>query len=176
MARSRRLRLEGYLRSLFVYAYSLSQSREDAADLVQDCALRALSARHAPDDEAAYRAWLFRVVRHLHIDSRRRATREVRRDRAASLGREEANLRLRDESIVNAITVQRGLEKLKPAQREVIALVDMAGFSYEEAAAVLDVPAGTLMSRLHRARRCLLAIVSQDNVYVLEPHRNRRPG
>ena len=72
-----RSRIEQYLPRLYRYALSLCRNQETAKDLVQQCALKALSARSVPRDEAAYRAWLFIILRHALIDeTRRRGTAE----------------------------------------------------------------------------------------------------
>ena len=62
------------------------------------------------------------------------------------------------------ITVEQGLASLEPAQREIIALIDIAGFSYAEAADILAVPIGTIMSRISRARMALLAAIETTAV------------
>ncbi|MCG8595375.1 MAG: RNA polymerase sigma factor [Kiloniellales bacterium] len=155
-------RIEPYLERLFGYAFSLTRSREDSADLVQDCALRALSARRTPRDEAAYRAWLFRILRNAWLD-------RVRRPRLEQQGLPsedliaDADLWIGDERRINTLTVRLGLAKLTMAQREIIALVDIVGLSYAETAEVLGLPRGTVMSRLSRARRALFEVLSQDS-------------
>jgi len=65
---------------------------------------------------------------------------------------------------VNALTVRFALEKLKPGQREIIGLIDIAGFSYAEAAALLEVPDGTIMSRISRARKNLADAIVDTNI------------
>jgi RNA polymerase sigma-70 factor (ECF subfamily) len=59
------------------------------------------------------------------------------------------------------------MTKLPRHQREIIALIDIAGFSYAEAAQLLDVPVGTVMSRISRARRMLLEAIGASNIHVL---------
>lgn len=159
-------RLEAYLGRLFGYAFSLTNDRDLALELIQDCMVKALAARAAPADEAAYRAWLFRILRNAAIDRWHNGA-------PATLSLEDepdiadpASLRV-EESLINRLTVRAGLSCLSGAHREIIALVDMAGFSYAEAAALLEVPVGTVMSRVSRARRALLAAISEHNVYSL---------
>lgn len=156
-----RKRIETYLGRLFGYAFSLTRSREDSRDLVQDCVLRALSARRVPGDEPAYRAWLFRILRNLWYD-------QIKRPKLVEIGLPAEDLLADtdvwsgDERRINTLTVRLGLSRLTLQQREVIALVDIVGLSYAEAARVLELPAGTVMSRLSRARRALLAILAED--------------
>jgi len=63
-----RPRIEAYLRRLYGYAVSLAGNHHQAEDLVQECALRALTAKNVPGDEPAYRAWLFRILRNAFVD------------------------------------------------------------------------------------------------------------
>lgn len=159
-------RLEPYLGRLFGYAISLTNDRDHALELMQDCMVKALAARAAPADEAAYRAWLFRILRNAAIDRWHNGA-------PATLCLEDepdiadpASVRV-EESLINQLTVRAGMSCLSGAHREIIALVDIAGFSYAETAALLQVPVGTVMSRVSRARRALLAAISEHNVYSL---------
>ncbi len=173
MRKPRRCRLEGYLGRLFGYALSLTNDREQARDLVQECALKALSAARAPRDEAAYRAWLFRILRNAFLDRRRRAG---HLDQVVEIDEAEvANGEIwhTDDRLISAITVRLGMAKLSPAHREIIAVVDVVGFSYAEAAVFLDVPVGTVMSRLSRARQALLYRIGESKVRPL-PVNTRR--
>ena len=77
-----RARIEAYLRRLYGYALSLARNHHQAEDLVQECALRALSAKNTPDDEPAYRAWLFRILRNAFLDG-------VRREKTAVAAKEK---------------------------------------------------------------------------------------
>jgi RNA polymerase sigma-70 factor (ECF subfamily) len=163
-------RLKPYLGRLFGYAISLVNDRETALEVMQDCMVKALAARQAPSDEAAYRAWLFRILRNAAIDRWHNGD-------SATLSLEDepdiadpASLRV-EESLINQLTVRAGMTCLSGAHREIIALVDIAGFSYAEAAALLQVPVGTVMSRVSRARRALLAAISEHNVYSLARRR-----
>jgi RNA polymerase sigma-70 factor (ECF subfamily) len=163
-------RLKPYLGRLFGYAISLANDRETALEVMQDCMVKALAAREAPIDEAAYRAWLFRILRNAAIDRWHNGD-------SATLSLEDepdiadpASLRV-EESLINQLTVRAGMTCLSGAHREIIALVDIAGFSYAEAAALLQVPVGTVMSRVSRARRALLAAISEHNVYSLARRR-----
>lgn len=159
-----RNRLEGYLSRLFGYALSLTNDREQARDLVQDCALKALSAKRVPEDLPAYRAWLFRILRNTFLDRQRCAGRlgvtiELTEDAPLNGGIWHS-----DDRLISAITVRLGLAKLSQNHREVLAVVDVIGFSYAEAAAFLSVPVGTVMSRVSRARQALLHSISEGTV------------
>lgn len=151
---------------LFGYALSLAGHHHQAEDLVQECAVRALTARNIPDNEQAYRAWLFRILRNIFFDG-------VRREKTAASARKEENFHLEtefwrgDERFITILTVKIEMAKLPRHQREVIALIDIVGLSYAEAAHLLDVPVGTVMSRISRARRILLAAIGTNNVHEL---------
>lgn len=169
----RRNRLEGYLSRLLGYALSLTNDREQAGDLVQECALKALSALRVPADEAAYRAWLFRILRNAFLDRQRRRS---RRGEAVELTEDAAlggDIWHGDDRLVNAITVRLGLAKLSHPHREILAVIDVAEFSYAEAAELLNVPVGTIMSRVSRARHALLVSIGDSKVrpFPLEARR-----
>ena len=172
MGKLERKRIEGYLERLFRYAFSLAGDRERAHDLVQDCAVKALAAGRVPRDEPAYRAWLFRILRNAFLDQIRRGATAERQVEAA---REASSLEIWrcDETLINGLTVKLGMTKLSPPQREIIALIDIVGFSYAETAALLEVPVGTVMSRISRARQALILVLGESNVHAL-PARDRR--
>lgn len=158
MRRRRQERIEPYLDRLYGFALSLAGSPDDAEDLVQECGVRALAARRAPRDEPAYRAWLFTILRNAFLDRlRRRSEIPVEEPEAEVPPLDWSAIAREEQRLVNVLTVRAGLARLPLAQREIIALVDIAGFSYAEAAAQLGVPVGTVMSRLSRARQALLA-------------------
>ena len=161
-----RARIEAYLPRLYGYALSLAGNHHQAEDLVQDCAIKALAANNVPVDEPAYRAWLFRILRNLFLDG-------VRREKTALSAKEEANFYPEmefwrgDERFITVLTVKLEMAKLPPHQREIIALIDIVGLSYAETAHLVDVPVGTVMSRISRARRMLLEAIGTSNVHEL---------
>jgi RNA polymerase sigma-70 factor (ECF subfamily) len=158
-------RLAQHLSGLFGYALSLCGNREDARDLVQNCALKSFTARNVPSDARAYRSWLFRILRNLFID-------EARSRSAFALciegyAESQPDAFRYEEALINSLTLERGMQGLRLEHREVIGLVDMAGFTYTEAAGLIGIPAGTVMSRLSRARKSLLRSIQEDNVRKL---------
>ncbi|GLK76515.1 hypothetical protein GCM10008171_17690 [Methylopila jiangsuensis] len=156
---------------LFGYAVSLCGDRETARDLIQSSAVKALDTNAPPREPAAARAWLFRVMRNDWIDRGRRAT--VRAADREPVEPTEGPWAYEDARIA-AITVRQGLDRLEPYQREIIELVDLAGFRYAEAAEILEVPVGTVMSRLSRARLALLEAIEGGKVTPLERSRGTR--
>ncbi len=166
-------RLEPYMGRLFGFALSLTNDRDLALELVQDCSVKALAAREMPAPEAAFRAWLFRILRNAAIDRLGNGAPSPRSLDDEPDMADPASLKI-EESLINQLTVRAGMTSLSPAHREIIALVDIAGFSYAEVAALLELPMGTVMSRLSRARRALLAAISERNVHSLVRHRTAR--
>jgi RNA polymerase sigma-70 factor, ECF subfamily len=169
-----RHRIEGYLSRLFGYALSLTTDRDMANELVHDCIVRALAARRVPRDEPAYRAWLFRIVRNAFLDRVRASCQEVPAPKEEPMLESYAVWDY-DDRLISALTVRAGMARLAPHHREIIALVDLVGFSYGEAAAFLGVPRGTVMSRLSRARNALLDHIAEGNIRPL-PLAARRGG
>jgi len=171
----RRGELQAYATRLYGYALALTRDAADAEDLVQDTFVRAMDAARVPRDEAAFRAWLFRILRNRFIDLQRTRRRdETPLDEMSDADDYGAADRpTGDPPVITALTVRFGLMKLKPRQREILALVDVAGFSYAETAQILDVPPGTVMSRLARARAALLDAVGESNIIPLA-QRGRR--
>ena len=167
-------RISNYLPRLFGYALSLTRDRHQAEDLVQDCALRALSARNVPTDEAAFRAWLFRILRNAFFDQiRRRRTRDAHAEAEDQKNPPGTEFWQGDERFITALTVKMEMTKLPRPQREIMTLIDMVGLSYAETADLLGVPVGTVMSRISRARRALLDAVGDSNIHELPVGRKR---
>ena len=185
MSDDERIQLESYLPRLYGYAMSLCREPELAKDLVQDCALKALGAKRIPDDQAAYRAWLFRILKNTFLDSiRRRKVAEAWVNEEIEITPASMEYSTLDERFITALTVKREIDRLPALQREIIGLIDVAGLSYAEAASVLDVPTGTIMSRISRARGVLMGAIAVgdgsdmddaciDNVHPL-PVRKRK--
>ena len=169
---TRSARIEAYLRRLYGYAFNLAGNHHQAEDLVQDCALKALAAKNTPTDERAYRSWLFRILRNAFID-------QLRRQGTATSLAEDGNFSPEtefwqgDERLITALTVKLEMAKLPRRKREIIALIDIVGLSYAETAQLLDVPVGTVMSRISRARRTLLDAIGSSNVHELPVKRRK---
>jgi RNA polymerase sigma-70 factor, ECF subfamily len=136
-------------------AHSLTRNHAEAEDLVQDTLLRAYRGIGGFDGRHP-RAWLLTILRNTHINRNRRRRPELLRDPDAAADRMiSAASDERTDAVVDDeidIEIIRSLESLDEPFRRVVELVDMDGLSYAEAAEVLDVPVGTVTSRLHRAR------------------------
>lgn len=168
MPQRMRDRLIELMPQLKAYAFALVRDHDRAGDLVQETAARALSARNAPVEARAHRAWLFAILRNAAID----LIRHARLEEGEPLGETSPAWPL-DESRVAVITVRQALTTLTPEAREILALVDVAGFTYAETSELLSIPIGTVMSRLSRARAALLAAVETTTVH---PLRSRHGG
>lgn len=141
------------LPSLRKFAYSLTGNMHDADDLLQNTIERLLSK--PPSKEVTLMAWAFRVCRNVWIDEYR--VKKVRLNASDALQNESEidKQQTLDDEIANAVTLQQvsdAMDTLPPEQRETLSLVAVQGMSYNDASQVLEVPTGTIMSRLARAR------------------------
>jgi RNA polymerase sigma-70 factor (ECF subfamily) len=163
VARDPHASLPAMLPRLVAFARTMVGDADLAPELVQEAATRALAARRVPSDPPAYRAWMFRIVRNAALDHLRRT--QVRMTLSPL---EEVDLWRFDDARIAKITVEQGLASLEASQREIIALIDIAGFTYMEAAQLLRVPIGTVMSRISRARAALLGAIEASAVRPLK--------
>jgi len=136
-------------------ANSLTRNHAEAEDLVQDSLIRAYRGISRFDGRHP-RAWLLTILRNTHINRNRRRRPELLRDPDAATDRlvSAASDERTDAGVDDEIDAEiiRALDSLDEPFRRVVELVDIDGLTYAEAAEVLDVPVGTVMSRLHRAR------------------------
>lgn len=169
-------RIEPYLGRLYRYAFSLAREEEVARELVQTSAVKALGAHKVPEEDSAYRAWLFVILRNAFLDHlrRNRLSRSLIDPEIDPPESSAMEYWRGDERLINELNVKQALGRLRASDREIIGLVDLAGLSYAETARVLDVPAGTVMSRISRARARLLVLVGESNVEPLALRRGRR--
>jgi RNA polymerase sigma-70 factor, ECF subfamily len=146
-------------------ARHLASSREDADELMQETYARAFRSWRSFTPGTNMRAWLLRILTNLNIDRGRRQQRAPQMqpleandyflyDRLAESGDGETDEdrvveRLSQDDIVTALSI------VPHDFRDVLVLVDLGDFSYADAAQILDIPVGTVMSRLHRGRRIL---------------------
>ncbi len=156
-------------------ARRLVRSREEAEDLVQETYARAFRSWRSYTPGTNMRAWLLRILTNLNVDRGRRIQRTPQTqaleetdyylaNKMASAAGEEALEqdvvveRLSQDSVVNA------LADISPQFRDVVVLVDIGDFTYADAAQILDIPIGTVMSRLHRGRRALKQRLAEEAV------------
>jgi RNA polymerase sigma-70 factor (ECF subfamily) len=146
--------IEEYVPSLRRYARALTHNRDLADDLVQDCLERAIRKRRLWKPTGPLRAWLFKILLNIYRNDLRQ-----RRNRPMPVSFE--NLVIEPQVLANQqgrmalAETARAIEALPSDQREVLMIVALEGMSYREAADVLAIPIGTVMSRIGRARATL---------------------
>lgn len=139
---------------MFHVALSLTHDHAEAEDLVQDSIIRAYRGMERFDGSHP-RAWLLTIVRNTHINRHRRQRPELLDDPALFEAR-SGNVAGPEEVVLSAVfddKVETALRDLPIDQQTVIELVDVGGLTYQETALVLELPVGTVMSRLHRGRK-----------------------
>lgn len=155
------------------YARALTRDAARADDLVQSCLVRAIAKEHLWEPGTDLRAWLFTILHNQNVNEIRRSVREgvlvAVEDVAPVLTvapRAASSLQLRD--------LERAIRLLPEEQRQVILLVGLEGMRYEEVAAVLDIPIGTVRSRLSRGREMLRRSMDiNEESGLTTDHRNR---
>ena len=142
------------------FAFTLSRSAADADDLTQATIERALKSREQWQSGTRLDSWAYRIMRNLWIDTARARSRrdkvEAPEEEAERVG-EDPTASM--DAAVDLSRMMSAMERLPDEQREVVALILIEGFGYREAAEMLDVPIGTVSSRLVRGRTALLGMV-----------------
>jgi len=146
---------------LRAFAVSLSGSQTLADDLVQETLLRAWSNSDKFRAGTNMRAWLFTILRNSFYSQYRKRAREVQDPQG--LLAESIAVAGDQESHLDLVDFRKALARLPAQQREVLTMIGAAGLSYEEAADICGVAAGTIKSRLSRARSRLLELLSPDD-------------
>ncbi|MEO0542950.1 MAG: RNA polymerase sigma factor [Pseudomonadota bacterium] len=163
MSEGLRKELIALLPRLRRFARTLTGSTHDADDLVQDVCLKALNNSESWDPTQPLDRWVFRIMRNHWVSEIRK--RKVRFGEGQVLA-EEANELVQKETAEDTLRgaqLRRQVEEL-PAELAVLLLaVSVEGYSYAEAAETFDIPIGTVMSRIHRARKTLAAQLNQQS-------------
>ncbi len=140
------------------FAHGLARNAADADDLAQAAAERILKSRAQWRPGTSFDSWAYRILRNLWIDTAR-----SRQRREKVLVPEELGLSVGvsgdAEANVELAYLMRVMDRLPDEQREAVALVMIEGLAYREAAEVLEIPMGTLTSRLVRGRQALMAMM-----------------
>ncbi len=143
--------VEALIPRLRRYARSLTRDPHRADDLVQDCLCRAIRKRDLFQPDTDLRAWLFTILHNTHVNTVRASVREGIQidvdDVSESLGQPETQ-----SGPVLLRQLGKAMAELSVEQQQVLLLIGLEGMSYEEVAAILAVPVGTVRSRLSRAR------------------------
>jgi RNA polymerase sigma factor (sigma-70 family) len=145
------------------FAHALSRNPADADDLTQAAIERALKSRRQWEPGTRLDSWCYRIMRNLWIDTvrsqSRRAAREAPEEEGLNIGEDPR------EAMDASIDLQRimaAMARLPDEQREIVALILIEGFGYREVSEMLDLPIGTVSSRLVRGRTALLAKVGEQ--------------
>jgi RNA polymerase sigma-70 factor, ECF subfamily len=167
MAQDFRKRLIAELPHLRRFARALCGDAALADDLAQDCVERALLKSHLYDASKPLRAWLYAVLRNIHV-SHWRSNRKFAsaKDLDDLIGFEGAVAPAQEDNLSTALITQ-ALDKLPPQQREVLVLISLEEVSYKEASEIIGVPMGTIMSRLSRARSSMQNILEERGTTIL---------
>ena len=154
------LGIEGEIPALRRYARVLAGNRDNADDLVQDCLVRALSRTHLWRQPGNLRAWLFTILRNIHLNQLRFA---ARHPVALSLMEsEEPSMAGNQVSHLEVAEVLAAFAQLPCDEREVLFLVVAEGLRYREVATLLGISVGAVMSRLARGREKLRQLVGEQ--------------
>ncbi len=154
-----------HIHSMYNFGYRLTLDRDDAKDLVQDTYLKAFRFIESFQKGTNAKAWLFRILKNSFINDYRKKSKEPSKvdyqEVETYYNSDEVDRQitpdLRVESLKDMIgdEISNALNSLDVDFRTVIILCDLEGFKYEEMAKILDIPIGTVRSRLHRARNLL---------------------
>lgn len=150
----------GLLPRMRRFAMTLTRSAPDADDLVQDACATALQKWHHYDPAQPLDRWMFRIIRNLWISEIRK--RQVRQGQGQIPAEEATELQTADADDALAARQVQGKVNALPAElAQPLMLVCGEGYSYLEVSALLEIPVGTVMSRIHRARKLLVSTLGQ---------------
>ena len=141
------------------YARSLLRDRDAADDLVQDSLERALARLEQWQTGESPRRWLFTIMHHLFIDQMRKMSRRGAASMLSLDAGEALAVPAEQAESVESREIIDALQAISPDRRAALVMVGIEGFSYAEAASILGVPAGTLMSRIARGREELRGLL-----------------
>jgi len=163
--------IENEIPRLRRYARALTRHGDRADDLVQETLLRAIAKSHLWQTGTDIRAWLFTIMHNQYVNMVRRAMRE---EASVDIDQVSSSLVATTDptSSRQLRELERALARLPDEQREVILLVGLEGLSYESAAQILNVPVGTVRSRLSRGRDALRRLMDIPGRLMDIPERN----
>ena len=180
-----------FVDALYNTAYRMTRNSEDAEDLVQETYLKAYKYYDKFSEGTNFKAWLFKIMKNTFINNYRKKQQVPPQsdfndieDSFESQVSDQHKRKIQDpeEQLLENVLdedVQKALDELPPDYRMVVLLADLEGFSYKEIAEILDVPVGTVMSRLYRGRRLLeheMLNYAHDHGYIRageEPNKMR---
>jgi len=171
-SREAKLRLEQHRLRLYRIAYSWTHHAALADDLVQETLTKAMQKSSQLRDPNAGEAWLYSILANCYHDHfrRHRASEEI--DNNTLIHESTPEKESSEQEIV--LKVRAAIAKLSEGQRQVVTLVDIQGLSYMEVAQILNVPIGTVMSRLCRARYALKDLLADLSPHLADEAKIRR--
>jgi RNA polymerase sigma-70 factor (ECF subfamily) len=147
-----------HLRSLYGTAYRMTRNAHDAEDLVQETMLRAFRAFEGYTPDTNIRAWLYTILHRVRTDAYRRSARSPQ---TVELPEQGPGVAPPQEALARGQEdIARALDGLPEVFRHAVVLRDVQDFTYDEIARILEVPIGTVMSRIHRGRALLRQALS----------------
>lgn len=152
--------IETHIPNLRRYARALTRDVDRADDLVQDCLERAIKKKNLWQPTGPLRAWLFHMLLNIYRNDHKRA--KLRATETLDTMPIEPAIPAPQPHRLALAEVSRAIDKLPDEQREALLLVVLEGMSYAEAAKTIGIPAGTLMSRLGRARAMLKTLTEAE--------------
>lgn len=156
-----------YLDQLYAAAMGMTRNRADAEDLVQETFVKAYAAFHRFEPGTNLKAWLYRILTNTYINDYRKRKRQPLvgaldeledwqlADAEMVTGGRSRSAEADAMDLIPDETIKAAMESLSENFRLVVYFADVEGFSYKEIAEMLDIPTGTVMSRLHRGRKIL---------------------
>ncbi len=144
------------------FAHTLSRNSADADDLTQATIERALRSKGQWQEGTRLDSWTYRIMRNLWIDTARARARKTAREAPEEEGLSSGiDPREGMDAAVDLKRMMAAMERLPDEQREIVSLILIEGFGYREVSEMLDLPIGTVSSRLVRGRTALLALVGE---------------
>jgi RNA polymerase sigma-70 factor (ECF subfamily) len=166
--------IEPVIPALRRYARTFVRGAADADDLVQDTLERAISRWHQRRSDGDTRTWLFTILHNLAVNHLRRAARRGREVPLDDAGESDVAVPSTQEDALRRDDILGAVGQLPDDQRSVLLLVSIEDVTYAEAARILDIPIGTVMSRLARARERLLKLLEEQSMPASDrPHLRR---
>lgn len=158
--------VEKYQRKVYRMIYAMIQDKEDALEMTQELFFKVYRHIEGFQEQCSFYTWVYRIAMNLCIDYKRRRKLKIQeyddavKQRGDAIGdfpvtsvasRETPTARLMKEEL--ATKIRQAMDKLPPKHRQVIVLREVEGYSYQEIAEILGISIGTVMSRLHHARK-----------------------
>jgi len=166
-----------FLPRLRRFAFALTRNMDQADDLVQDTCERALARLDQWEPGTKLESWMYRIAQNLWLDRKRSdKVRGPSLDIDDAVGVVGEDGRAVTEGRLTLAAVSRGMEKLPPDQQVLVTMVCVDGLSYKDAASILNVPIGTVMSRLSRARQALHQHIAADAGITIPQNQERLHG